>query len=61
MVFLVARAFLVLHSISFLMYLTWINDTADRVFMLKALIFAPFLITSLISVWWRQASHEKSL
>jgi hypothetical protein len=50
-----------LTAASFLMYLTWINDTADRVFMLKALIFAPFLITSLISVWWRQASHEKSL
>ncbi|HSE25499.1 MAG TPA: glycosyltransferase family 87 protein [Pyrinomonadaceae bacterium] len=50
-----------LTAASFLMYLTWINDTADRVFMLKALIFAPLLIAGSISVWWRQALHKNSL
>lgn len=39
---------------SFLLYLTWINDTPDRVLMLKSLIFAPFLILSLITIWLRR-------
>ncbi len=33
---------------SFLLYLTWLNDTPERVFMLKTLIFAPFLILGLL-------------
>jgi HJR/Mrr/RecB family endonuclease len=40
---------------SFLLYLTWLNDTHDRVFMLKTLIFAPFLILGLL-VWLRRKS-----
>jgi alpha-1,6-mannosyltransferase len=40
---------------SFLLYLTWLNDTHERVFMLKTLIFAPFLILGL-SVWLRRKS-----
>jgi hypothetical protein len=39
-----------LTAASFLLYLTWINDTADRVFMLKALIFAPFLILGVLDL-----------
>jgi hypothetical protein len=35
---------------SFLLYLTWLNDTPERVFMLKTLIFAPFIILGLV-VW----------
>ena len=50
-----------LTAASFLLYLTWINDASDRVFMLKTLIFAPFFITGLIVIWWRQALHKKSL
>ena len=49
-----------LTAASFLLYLTWINDTADRVFMLKAFIFAPFLIAGLIVILWSQAPHKKS-
>jgi len=49
-----------LTAASFLLYLTWINDTSDRVFILKAVIFAPFLISSLIMIWWRQFVHKKS-
>lgn len=41
---------------SFLLYLTWINDTTNRVLMLKVFIFAPFLILGLIVIWWRQKS-----
>jgi alpha-1,6-mannosyltransferase len=50
-----------LTAASFLLYLTWINDASDRVFTLKTFIFAPFFITGLIVIWWRQALHKKSL
>ena len=40
---------------SFLLYLTWLNDTPERVYMLKTLIFAPFLILGLL-VWLRRKS-----
>ena len=43
-----------LTSASFLLYLTWINDTPDRVFVLKTLIFAPFLILGIIEIWLRR-------
>jgi alpha-1,6-mannosyltransferase len=33
---------------SFLLYLTWLNDSHDRVFMLKTLIYVTFLILALI-------------
>ncbi|HET6852442.1 MAG TPA: glycosyltransferase 87 family protein, partial [Pyrinomonadaceae bacterium] len=39
---------------SFLLYLTWLNDTPDRVLMLKTLIFAPSLILGLIVIWSRR-------
>src|SRR6266478_5861776 len=38
---------------SFLLYLTWLYDTPDCVFMLKTFIFAPFLILGLL-VWLRR-------
>jgi len=36
---------------SFLLYLTWINDTPNRVLVLKALIFAPSVIVGLVEMW----------
>ncbi|MFN2529789.1 MAG: glycosyltransferase 87 family protein [Pyrinomonadaceae bacterium] len=39
---------------SFLLYLTWNNDTPDRVFLLKTFIFAPFLILGLFVIWLRR-------
>ncbi|HEY8225646.1 MAG TPA: glycosyltransferase 87 family protein [Pyrinomonadaceae bacterium] len=39
---------------SFVLYLTWINDTPDRVLMLKTFIFAPFLILALILIRLRR-------
>lgn len=38
---------------SFLLYLTWLGDSPDRVLMLKALIFVPALIVLLLVNWWR--------
>ena len=43
-----------LTAASFLLYLTWINDTPDRVFLLKTFIFAPFLILGIIVIWLRR-------
>ncbi|HJP92373.1 MAG TPA: glycosyltransferase family 87 protein [Pyrinomonadaceae bacterium] len=36
---------------SFVLYLTWLNDTPNRVLMLKLLIFAPSLVLGLIVIW----------
>lgn len=41
---------------SFLLYLTWLNDTPNRVLMLKSFIFAPFLVLGLIAIWLRRTS-----
>jgi hypothetical protein len=43
-----------LTAASFLLYLTWINDTPDRVFMLKTFIFAPFLTLGILVLWLRR-------
>jgi hypothetical protein len=45
-----------LTAASFLLYLTWINDTPDRVFTLKTLIYAPFLILGILVIWSRRQS-----
>ena len=39
---------------NFLLYLTWLNDTPNRVLIYKALIFAPFLALGLILTWVRR-------
>ena len=39
---------------SFLLYLTWLGDSPDRVLMLKMLIFGPTLILVLVVNWWRR-------
>ena len=39
---------------SFLLYLTWLGDSPDRVLLLKTLIFLPALILGLIANWWRR-------
>jgi hypothetical protein len=45
---------LYLTGASFLLYLTWINDTAGRVLLLKTFIFAPFLILGILMRWLRR-------
>jgi hypothetical protein len=39
---------------NFVLYLTWLNDTPNRVLIYKALIFAPFLALGLILTWVRR-------
>jgi hypothetical protein len=43
---------------SFLLYLTWLNDTSDRVFMLKTLIFTPSLLLGVLAIWFHWKSHN---
>ena len=42
---------------SFLLYLTWLNDSPNFVLMLKTFIFVPFLITGLIAIWWHPVDY----
>jgi alpha-1,6-mannosyltransferase len=44
---------------SFVLYLTWLNDTPNRVLILKAIIFAPFLILGLVEIWLRRTRKLK--
>ncbi len=39
---------------SFLLYLTWLPNSSDRIFELKAFLFVPFLILSVIVIWLRR-------
>lgn len=42
---------------SFLLYLTWLGDSPERVVMLKGLIFVPAFILMVLRKWWR-LKHE---
>jgi hypothetical protein len=39
---------------SFLLYVTWLGDPPERVFVLKSIMFVPFLVLGLISIWRRR-------
>jgi hypothetical protein len=44
---------------SFLLYLTWLGDSPDRVLLLKTLIFVPAFVLVVIVNWWpRKHKHE---
>lgn len=42
---------------SFLLYLTWLGDSPDRVLVLKLLMFAPAFLLLVMVKWWR-LKHE---
>ena len=46
--------FFYLSLANFILYLTWLNDTPNRVVLYKTLIFAPWLILGLILILWRR-------
>ena len=52
--FIPSIPFFYLTLANFVLYLTWLNDTPNRVIIYKSLIFAPFLIFWLIEIWWRR-------
>jgi hypothetical protein len=45
--FIPSLAVFYLTAASFLLYLTWLGDSPDRMLVLKTLIFVPFLLLSL--------------
>ena len=49
--FIPSIPFFYLTLANFVLYLTWLNDTPNRVVIYKVLIFAPFLILGLIMIW----------
>lgn len=55
--FIPSVAVLYMTLASFVLYLTWLGDSSERVVMLKALIFVPALILLLLMSWWRR-KHE---
>ena len=52
--FIPSIPFFYLSLSNFVLYLTWLNDTPNRVLIYKALIFAPFLALGLIVIWLRR-------
>ncbi len=48
-----------LTAASFLLYLTWLNDTTNSVVIIKTFIFGPFLVLSIIVIWLRRRSNVK--
>lgn len=58
--FIPSVAVLYLTVASFLLYLTWLGDSAERVLTLKTLIFLPALILVLIVNWWPRKWLRKS-
>ena len=52
--FIPSLAVLYLTLASFVLYLTWLGDSPDRVLILKAFIFLPALILLLVNSWRRK-------
>jgi len=46
--------FFYLSLANFVLYLTWLNDTPNRVVIYKTVIFAPMLVLGLIEIWLRR-------
>ena len=57
--FIPSIPFFYLGLANFVLYLTWLNDTPNRVILYKALIFGPFLILELILIGWRRNRPER--
>jgi hypothetical protein len=56
--FIPSIPFFYLSLANFVLYLTWLNDTPNRVILYKALIFGPFLILGLLAIWSRRLASE---
>ena len=45
---------------SFVLYLTWFGDSADRLLLLKSIIFVPFLVLSVAQKWITRKQSRSS-
>ena len=55
--FIPSIPFFYLSLANLILYLTWLNDTPNRVVVYKVLIFAPWLLLGLIAIWL----HRKAM
>ncbi|HKU75240.1 MAG TPA: glycosyltransferase 87 family protein [Pyrinomonadaceae bacterium] len=58
--FIPSIPFFYLTLANFVLYLTWLNDTPNRVVIYKVIIFAPFLVLGLIAIWLRLRSAKNT-
>jgi hypothetical protein len=56
--FIPSLPFFYLSVSNFVLYLTWLNDTPNRVLIYKALIFGPFLILGMLAIWLHKKSQN---
>ena len=59
--FIPSIPFFYLSLANFVLYLTWLNDTPNRVIIYKTLIFAPFLVLGLILIWFRLTRQRRAI
>ena len=59
--FIPSIPFFYLSLANFVLYLTWLNDTPNRVILYKALIFGPFLILELILISLRMKGQRRAI
>ena len=52
--FIPSIPFFYLTLANFILYLTWLNDTPNRVVIYKTIIFAPWLMLGLLETWLRR-------
>ena len=46
---------------SFLLYLTWLGDSREQMFVINSLIYLPFLLIGAIEFWWRSPGFNSVL
>lgn len=51
--FVPSAAVFYLTIASFLLYLTWLGDSREQMFVINSLIYLPFLLIGAIEFWWR--------
>lgn len=53
MCFVPSAAVFYLTIASFLLYLTWLGDSREQMFVINSVIYLPFLLIGAIEFWWR--------
>jgi alpha-1,6-mannosyltransferase len=59
--FVPSAAVFYLTIASFLLYLTWLGDSREQMFVINSLIYLPFLLIVAIEFWWRSPGFNSVL
>jgi alpha-1,6-mannosyltransferase len=59
--FVPSAAVFYLTIASFLLYLTWLGDSREQMFVINSLIYLPFLLIGAIEFWWRSPGFNSVL